>query len=74
MKFKKRAKFLAMENKTSKKTNNIYTVASVMVGTELLTVMSEVPILSEFGKEIDLEFELNLKYNQLKIVGVECIK
>lgn len=72
--FKATSRFLSAEKKTSKKTNNEYVLAALMVGTETVNLMSDVPIICVFGDEINVTFELNLKYNQLKILGYELCK
>lgn len=61
-------KFIGKEIKQSKKGNS-YIVVSLIQGTSVLTVMSEVDINCEFGKEIIVSLQYDLRYKNLKLVG-----
>lgn len=63
--------FLSKEVKQSKKTGNSYLSVLLMQGSETLTCLSEIDISADFGKPFTGIFELNTKYNNLKLVGVE---
>lgn len=72
MQFNKKCKFLSIETKTSKK-GNIYNVCSIMVGAELVSLMADCQLPFEFGNDFLGVFDLNTKFNSLKIVGCEPI-
>ncbi len=68
--FDKKGKFLASERKISKKQNE-YTVVSLLVGADSITVMADCKIDYEFGDDVLFTFDLNTKYNQLKVVNTQ---
>lgn len=63
-------RFLSKEEKISKKGNK-YLVVTVMQGTSTLTVMSDVDINSEFGKEFTAIFDYDVKFKNLRLVGAK---
>lgn len=63
-------KFLSSEIKTSKKGND-YSVITVLQGTETITMMSNDLITCDFGQDITLLIEFNVKYKQLKVIDVK---
>lgn len=75
MLFGAKVRFLGTEQKTSKKTGNIYNQIMVMQGVESLTVLTDVDVveLAElgFGEEYVANFEFNIKYSQLKVIGIK---
>ena len=74
MVFQKECRFLASERKVSKKGNE-YNVVSLLCGTDNLSVMADCQVNGfEFGQILVTDFDLNVKYNQIKVVGLEMVK
>lgn len=70
-----KAIFLSHEEKVRKKDNTTYEMVSLMVGTEVATVMSDFKLQAPFGTEFDAVFDHNLKYGNLKLLSAEkCSK
>lgn len=73
MVFSKECRFLASERKTSKKGNE-YNVVSLLCGTDNLSVMADCAVdRYEFGQVLDINFDLNMKYMQMKVVSMSMI-
>ena len=69
--FKKEVIFGNCVNKVSKKGTN-YKMVTLFDGDDTIQCMSDVLINSPIGKKFIAIFELNTKYNNLKVVGVDA--
>lgn len=65
-----KCRFLGKETKLSKKGNE-YIVITIMQNTTTLTVMSDVDINSEFGKEFIAILDYNPQYKNIRLVGAK---
>ena len=70
MVFESKCKFLGEENRLSKKGNE-YLVVTVMQGIDVLTIMSDVEINSDFGKEFVGVFNYDVRFKNLRLVGAK---
>lgn len=61
-------RFLSKEDRVSKKGNK-YCVVTIMEGVETLTVMSDVDITADFGKEFTAVFDYDTKFKNLRLIG-----
>lgn len=68
MKFECKCRFLGKEVKQSKKGNS-YIVVSLMQESTILTVMSDVDVNCDFGKEIIVELTYHPRFKDLRLVG-----
>lgn len=63
-------KFLGKEVRTSKKGNQ-YNVVTVLQGVDTLQLMSDIDISGEFGKDFMALLDYDVRYKNLKLVGVD---
>ena len=70
MVFECKCKFLGKEEKLSKKGNK-YLVITIIQGIDVLTIMSDVDVNADFGKEFIACLDYDVKYKNIRLVGAK---
>jgi len=68
--FELKCKFLAQEEKQTKKGNE-YNVVSLMQGVDTLKLVSDIELDFEFGQDFIAIIEYNLTYKSMRLIGVK---
>lgn len=70
MNFECRCKFLSKELKTSKKGNQ-YLVVTIMQNSSVLTIISDVDINLDFGKDCIVVLNYDVNYKNIRLIGIK---
>ena len=70
MNFECKCKFLSKEIKTSKKGNQ-YLVVTIIQGSSVLTLMSDVDINLDFGRDFIAQLTYDVNYKNIRLTGLK---
>lgn len=68
--FESKVKFLNMEEKVSKKGNK-YNVVTIMQNSDVLSMMSDVEVKLDFGRDFVAILDYNVQFKNIRIIGVK---